>query len=41
MVLDKSRLGEKIGTLSMARTSDITESIMWVVGYPRRVSAIT
>ena len=33
-------MGEKIGTLSMERTSDIVESIIWVLGYSRRVSAI-
>ena len=34
MVIDKSRLIEKIGTLPLKKTNKIIENIIWVLGQP-------
>jgi mRNA interferase MazF len=36
MVIDKSRLLEKIGTLSLARKEEIIDNVIWVLGETRK-----
>ncbi|MDQ1352536.1 MAG: mRNA interferase MazF [Acidobacteriota bacterium] len=40
MVIDKSRLIEKIGTLSQSKTKEIISNIMWILGEEGNSTAV-